>query len=143
MPFTLQQGRIYRFSYEARGASHKQLSISIQKPEAPYSVYHARNNPLTSENQSFKSYFVMEASTDNNTSIQLQSGSEVGSVTLSSISLMEMVDSALVFNVTSRREYRSGDPISFSWRNTSDISAILFDYSMDGGTNWISIGERV
>ncbi|KMQ50236.1 Endo-1,4-beta-glucanase, partial [Chitinispirillum alkaliphilum] len=143
MPFTLRNGRLYHFSFDARGNGSKALHSFIMAPTEPYQVYNSIQVVPGTTTSRYSQVFVMEDATDANVSLQFQSGIGAGTIVLDNVSIMELVDSALfITSPAGGEEYRAGDTINISWLSTPDIEQVDLFYSRDGG-NWIPIETAV
>ncbi|MGM0443844.1 MAG: cellulase family glycosylhydrolase, partial [Fibrobacterota bacterium] len=140
-PVALQKDRLYRLSWQAASPDEKEMLVTVQKPGEPYTVYHNARKTLADTSCTFVSTFVMNHPSDPQASIQLQSGSDTGTALISSVSLVELIDSGLVLTGPEQESCAPGDTLSLSWRSTDDIAEVMLWYATDS-TEWQKIAAR-
>lgn len=88
--FTLEQGKTYQLQFDAYADRELQITLGPQHHTGTYDTYCDMNALLTTEKQTFTYDFTMEAETDPVCAILIVTGYEVGTVSISNLTFIEV-----------------------------------------------------
>jgi hypothetical protein len=88
---SLEQGKSYRLTFDARAASARTMGVVLEMSEDPWTGYTSKNDiSLTTSNQTITHEFTMTGATTTNAQLAFNVGQSTGSVTISNVKLVKI-----------------------------------------------------
>ncbi len=98
----LEKGKTYRLIYDAYASAIRVLNVNIGMPEDPWTTFlgnivHGENKvSLTTSKKTYSLDFKMEESTYENSRVEFNAGTEIGSVYIDNVSLFEIRETGIL-----------------------------------------------
>ena len=140
----LTQGDAYHFSFVASAAAERDIEASVGMDNGHYTLYSSPTTPkfrLTTTNQQFDTYFVLDSPSDSSARVQFNCGLAAINVNLSKVSV-ERITAPMIKLLApiGGEEWTSGVTREIRWVGVG-MQKVSISYSSDAGMTWTMVDD--
>ncbi|MBN1575079.1 MAG: carbohydrate binding domain-containing protein [Chitinispirillaceae bacterium] len=145
--FTLENGTMYRFSFDAYASHDRTIfaNVGSDNGNPAWSVYGGDTVPvnISTTTSRYTQTIIMKYPTSSNIRIEFNCGNDTGMVYIDNVSLLRM-EAAYVFilNPSLGQILKSGSKFNIEWQAV-EVPTVDLEYSLDSGETWTMILEEV
>jgi hypothetical protein len=141
----LDSSTSYYFSFEAYAASEREIEASVGMENGPYTLYTPANKvryQLSTEKQSFSTYFTMTSPGDSNARVQFNCGLAAVDVYITKVSIEKVSTPVLMLLSPKGGEaWSCNSSQEIEWVGAG-LENVTLSYSIDAGLTWTAIATN-
>jgi hypothetical protein len=145
--FTLENGTMYRFSYEAYATHNRQIfaNVGADNGNPAWSVYGGDTTGvnISTVKTKYSHTIIMKYPTSANIRIEFNCGNDTGKVFIDNVSLVRLENAnVFIFNPSLGSILKTGSKYNIEW-HAKDVSTIDLEFSSDSMKNWTTIFDGI
>ena len=145
--FTLENGTMYRFSFDAWSSHDRPIYANVggDNGSPAWSVFGGDTIPvnITTKKTRYYQTIIMKYPTSSNIRVEFNCGNDTGTVYIDNVSLIRLeTDDVLIFNPSLGSVLKSGSRCNIEW-HAADVAQVNLAYSLDSGKTWVAIQEKI
>jgi len=145
--FTLDNGTMYRFSFDAYASHERELfaNVGADNGNPAWSVYGGDTIPvmLTTTKTRYFQTIIMKYPVSSNIRIEFNCGNDTGKVHIDNVSLIKLENSNVyIFNPSLGSILKSGARYNIEW-HAEEVSTINLEFTSDSEATWAPIFEGI
>ncbi|MBN1603911.1 MAG: carbohydrate binding domain-containing protein [Chitinispirillaceae bacterium] len=145
--FTLENGTMYRFSYDAYATHNRQIfaNVGADNGNPAWSVYggDTAGVNITTVKTKYSHTIIMKYPTSGNIRIEFNCGNDTGKVFIDNVSLIKLENAnVFIFNPSMGSILKSGSKFNIEW-HAKDVSTIDLEFSSDNMVSWTKIFDKI
>jgi len=145
--FTLENGAMYRFSFDAYASHNRGIYANIGPDDGKpaWSVYGGDTIPvmITTTRTRYYQTIIMKYTTSENNRIEFNCGNDTGNVFIDNVSLIKLENSsAFITSPVLGAILKSGTLVTIEWQ-VREASTVDLEFSDDSGITWSTAFEQI
>jgi hypothetical protein len=145
--FTLENGTMYRFSFEAYASHARQIfaNVGADNGNPVWSVYGGDTVGvnITTIKAKYSQTIIMKYPTSGNIRVEFNCGNDSGKVFIDNVSLIKLEDAnVFIFNPSLGSILKSGSKYNIEW-HAKDVNTVDLEFSSDSAVNWTTIFDGI
>ena len=145
--FTLENGSMYRFSFDAYASHEREIfaNVGADNGNPAWSVFGGDSIPvkITTEKTRYYQTIIMKYPTSGNIRIEFNCANDTGTVFIDNVSLIQIeAADVFIFNPSLGAILKSGSKFNIEW-HAAEVTTIDLEFSSDSGAEWETLLEGV